>query len=133
MPRHSRPSRSDLGRRGRDSGRAAEALAALWLVLKGYRVIGFRVRTPMGEIDLVAVRRGRLVAVEVKKRPTLAEAREALSHAQRERLLRAAAWLASRRRGVSDPSPRLDLIAFAPGRAPRHLRDLAAFSDNGSG
>src|SRR3546814_11452262 len=43
-------------------------LAAWWLRLKGYRILGQRVRCARGEIDLVA-RRGRTVAfVEVKWR-----------------------------------------------------------------
>ncbi|MFW5833612.1 MAG: YraN family protein, partial [Pseudomonadota bacterium] len=53
-------------RRGHD----AEARAAWWLRLKGFRILACRYRTPVGEIDLVA-RRGRLlVFVEVKYRAT---------------------------------------------------------------
>ena len=60
-------------------GRRAETLAAWYLRLKGYRILARRYRTPVGEIDLI-VRRGRLVAfVEVKRRPTEAEAAEAVT------------------------------------------------------
>ena len=42
-------------------------------MLKGYRIVARRYRTPLGEIDLVA-RKGDLVAiVEVMARPTLAQ------------------------------------------------------------
>ena len=53
-------------------GQKAETLAALWLRLKGYRILARRFRAPPGEIDLVA-RRGRVLAlVEVKARADLA-------------------------------------------------------------
>ena len=42
-------------------GRRAEALAALWLRLKGWTILARRARTPVGEVDLVA-RRGRTLA-----------------------------------------------------------------------
>ncbi|HEU0133928.1 MAG TPA: YraN family protein, partial [Allosphingosinicella sp.] len=47
--------------RAERGGRRAEGLAALWLQLKGWKILGRRVRTPVGEVDLVA-RRGRIVA-----------------------------------------------------------------------
>ncbi|HQR90490.1 MAG TPA: hypothetical protein PLH31_14755, partial [Caulobacter sp.] len=40
------------GAKARLSGRRAEVLAAAWLMLKGYRILGFRLPTPLGEIDL---------------------------------------------------------------------------------
>src|SRR3712207_8606209 len=65
-------------RRAEQGGRRAERLAALWLQLKGWKILGRRVRTPVGEVDLVA-RRGRTVAfVEVKARATAEEAGLAL-------------------------------------------------------
>src|SRR3546814_19254911 len=55
-------------RRAERGGRRAEALAALWLRLKGWAIVARRVRTPRGEVDLVA-RRGRIIAfVEVEAR-----------------------------------------------------------------
>ena len=35
-------------------GHASESLAALWLRLKGYRILARRLKTHAGEIDLVA-------------------------------------------------------------------------------
>lgn len=63
---------SDRRRAAERRGRRGEGSAALWLSLKGYRILASRVRTPFGGIDLVALRRGVLVIVEVKARPTLA-------------------------------------------------------------
>jgi len=111
------------GTAARLSGRRGEIVAALWLMAKGYRILGFRLRTPLGEIDLVA-RRGRvLAAVEVKARTTIESALGAVSLAQRQRLRRALAALAGRRRAFAAAHLRLDLVALAPGRLPRHIPD----------
>jgi len=52
----------------------AETLAALLFRLKGYRIVASRYRTPVGEIDLVALKGKRLAFVEVKRRKTQADA-----------------------------------------------------------
>jgi len=115
--------RSLRGAAARLSGRRAEAWAALWLMLKGYRILGFRLRTPQAEIDLLAQRGGVLAVVEVKQRASLAQALEAVSFEQRERLRRAGSSLAARRRGLEGAAVRLDLVALAPGKLPRHSPD----------
>jgi len=115
--------RQARGTAARLSGRRAEVLAAAWLMLKGYRILGFRLPTPLGEIDLLAQRGRVLAVVEVKRRATLEAALDAVTGEQRGRLGRAAAHLVAHRRGLKDFEVRLDLIALAPGRRPRHLRD----------
>jgi putative endonuclease len=90
---------------------------------KGYRLLGFRLRTGGAEIDLLAVRDGVIAVVEVKRRRTLAEALEAVSWRQRRRLAVAAGSIAGRRPELAGAAVRLDLIALAPGRLPRHIRD----------
>ena len=109
------------GLRARNTGRRAEWLAAFWLMAKGYRVLGLRLKTPFGEIDLLAQRGAVLAVVEVKRRRTLEEALAAVGALQRERLARAGANLAARRSGAGTMAVRLDLIALAPGRWPRHI------------
>jgi putative endonuclease len=115
--------RKARGTAARISGRRAEVLAAAWLMLKGYRILGFRLKTPMGEIDLLALRGRTLAVVEVKQRADLASALDAVTAEQRARLRRAAAHLTANRAGLRNAMVRLDLIALAPGRRPRHLRD----------
>jgi putative endonuclease len=117
------------GTAARQSGRRAEVLAALWMMLKGYRVLGFRLRTPQAEIDLLVARRGVLAAVEVKSRTTAQAALEAVGYPQRERLRRALVAVAGRKRGFEQAQLRLDLLALAPGRFPRHIPD--AWSEDG--
>jgi putative endonuclease len=114
------------GAKARRDGRAGEWVAALYLMLKGYQILGFRLRTAQGEIDLLA-KRGRILAVvEVKRRPTLEQALDALDFAQHERLLRAGRNLAARRPALRQLDLRIDLIALAPGSIPRHVRNIAS-------
>lgn len=52
-----------------DAGRRGERIAGWWLRLKGWRILGRRVRTKAGEVDLIA-KRGTVVAfVEVSNTP----------------------------------------------------------------
>jgi len=115
--------RQARGTAARLSGRRGEVLAAVLLMAKGYRILGFRLRTRQGEIDLLAHRRGVLAVVEVKRRTTLAAALETVTLDQRERLRRAGAALAASRPALQGATVRLDLIALAPGRLPRHIPD----------
>ena len=115
--------RSRRGGLARDSGRRGEVLAALLLMLKGYRILGFRLASPQGEIDLLALKGEILAVIEVKRRATLESALEAVRSDQRERLRRAAAAVAAGRPALKAATIRLDLIALAPGRLPRHIPD----------
>lgn len=110
-------------RKARRRGLGAERIAALWLMLKGYRIVGRAVRTPVGEIDLI-VARGRLIAfVEVKRRASLAISAEAIGNRQRQRIARAAAWWMAQERGVASRDLRFDAMLIAPRRVPRHIKD----------
>jgi putative endonuclease len=115
--------RARRGRKARRDGRRGEFIAVLWLMAKGYRIIGFRMKTPLAEIDVLAVKGDVVVVVEVKHRADLGAATQAVSHRQRERLLRAARSLTVRRPDLAGAAVRLDLLALAPGRWPRHIRD----------
>lgn len=102
------------------AGRRAEVLAAWYLQLKGWRILASRVRTPVGEVDLVA-RRGRMVAfVEVKRRATVAELDFAVDHHRLKRVAAAAEALMPRYVRERD-DVRIDVILLAPRRWPRHL------------
>jgi putative endonuclease len=75
-------------------GLLAETAAALLLRLKGYRIIARRYRTPVGEIDLVALKGKRLAFVEVKQRKSVDDAGWAIPTRARRRIVRAAQyWL----------------------------------------
>jgi putative endonuclease len=98
-------------------------VAAVWLQLKGYRVLARRVRLREGEIDLIT-RRGRLVAVvEVKTRRRAETGFDALTAAAERRIAEAAsAWLDARP-GLRALELRFDLVIIAPWSWPIHVRD----------
>jgi putative endonuclease len=103
------------------AGLSAESRAAAYLIAKGYRIVARRFRSPVGEIDIVARRRGVLVFIEVKARSTLDEAAESLLVRQQRRIVAAAtAWLAGHPEDC-DSDIRFDAVLVAPGRMPRHI------------
>jgi putative endonuclease len=104
-------------------GRVAELIAAAFLMLKGYRVLARRARTPYGELDLIVVRGRRLAFIEVKYRSTLESASKSVGPVQAARMARAAehwAWEHSAYRGHRFG---LDALYIAPWHLPRHLID----------
>lgn len=103
------------------TGLSAESRAAAYLVAKGYRILARRFRSPVGEVDIVARRKGVLVFVEVKARRTLDDAAESLSPRQQRRIAAAAAaWLAANPDDAGGDI-RFDAVLVAPGRIPRHI------------
>jgi putative endonuclease len=107
------------------TGLSAESRAAAYLMAKGYRILAKRFRTPYGEIDLVARRRGLVAFIEVKARASLDEAAYAVTPRQQARIIAAAqAWLMAHPEHA-DFELRFDVVLIAPRRLPRHL--LAAF------
>lgn len=104
-------------------GRISEWLAAAAMLARGYRILGRRVRTPYGEIDLIAVRGRRLAFVEVKRRATQLEAEAALTPRQAGRIARAAEFWVSRHAAFREHDRGLDAVLVLPGRLPMHLPD----------
>ena len=124
MPRQTPPTHRLLrGRRAYAAGQGAEALAAEALTAEGWALIGQRIRTEAGEIDLIAEREGLLAFIEVKARPSLAEAAFALSPRQRARLVAAAeAWLAANP-GHGVAGMRFDVMLVAADGTIRRIAD----------
>jgi putative endonuclease len=103
-------------------GRRAEFVAVWMLRLKGYRILDRRYRTPVGEIDLIAVRAGLLVFAEVKARADKADAAWSISGRQQQRITRAAEHFLSSRERYQNHDIRFDAILVTPGRWPAHLK-----------
>ncbi len=107
-------------RQAEQRGRGAELIAMLFLIAKGYRILGRRLRTAFGEVDIAALKRGVLVIVEVKARSSRAAGIEALMPTQQQRLERAAQALAGRWRLMKLPM-RFDIIVVGAGALPHHV------------
>ncbi|WP_293876048.1 MULTISPECIES: YraN family protein [unclassified Sphingomonas] len=123
MPRPPRRSTTTAARQAAEAaGRRGERLAGWWLRLKGWTILDRRVRTPAGEVDLVA-RRGALIAfVEVKTRRTAAELDFAIDERRLARVAAAAEVLMPRYAGPGDDI-RVDVVLLAPGTRPRHIEN----------
>ena len=102
-------------------GHQAERRAALALMLKGYRILGRRVRTPVVEIDLIAKRGGTIAFVEVKARISVGAAVEAVRPSLRRRLVRGSDIWLSRNPRYAAATLRFDIMVVNPGRWPIHL------------
>lgn len=109
------------GRAEREAqGRKGEALAAWYLRFKGWRILARRVKTPRGEIDLVARRGKTVIFVEVKWRRSAADLNLAIDEYRLRRVVAAAQATAHRFAGPQDEQ-RIDVLLLAPGRFPRHM------------
>jgi putative endonuclease len=104
-------------------GRLAEKLCVWVLRLKGYTVLETGFRTRVGEVDILASRGGKLIAVEVKTRATRAAAIEAVSWRQRRRIERAAQWYMRGNPKSGEKGIRFDVFAVAPWRLPTHIEN----------
>ena len=110
------PNRMALGRWG-------EEVAADYLQQRGYTILGRNVRTPYGELDLVARRGDIMVFVEVKMRSTEAFGlpEESVTEKKREHILASAAAFLQEHPEL-DGDWQVDVIAIQPsstGRPPR--------------
>jgi putative endonuclease len=110
----------DKRRRNDAKGRRAETIAALYLQMKGYRILARRVQTRVGEIDLVARKGDTLVFVEVKARATLDSGLFALHPAARRRIEAASRVLAPRYAGRCTTT-RIDAVLVRPWALPVHM------------
>lgn len=101
-------------------GREGERLAAVWMRLKGWRVLAQRVRTPRGEIDLVCRKGGMVAFVEVKWRKRPDDLDSAIDQRRLSRVA-AAAECVAHLYARPDEDLRIDVILLAPGTLPRHI------------
>ncbi|WP_370639728.1 YraN family protein [Asticcacaulis sp. AND118] len=118
--------RAERGQKAHKRGHLSEYIALLHLMLTGHRILGFRLKTPEGEIDILTLKGQRLAVIEVKQRRTVLEALTAVSPTQRYRLWQAGQKLQARRPDLAKLSLHVDLYVVTAGGL-RHVRD--AFAD----
>lgn len=117
---------SNRQRQGRENfrrGQRAEWLAGIWLLLHGHWPIAWRYRSPVGEIDWVCRHEGGLVFVEVKNRPDLGTAGEAISLHAQHRIARAAQYFMASRPHHKPQNIRFDAVLMVPRRWPHHIKN----------
>ena len=115
--------RAATGLRAQAQGVDAETLACARLTADGWSIRARRLRTPAGEVDVVAERDGLLAFVEVKRRPTLAEAAASVGARQRARLLAAAEFLLGANPGWGRAGVRFDVIVVDDAGLVRRIAD----------
>ena len=70
-------------------GIMAERAAIFWLMLKGYRLVAQRYKSPFGEIDIIMKKRNTIIFVEVKARNNSINNHDLISTTQQKRITRA--------------------------------------------
>ena len=116
---------ADRDRRGAEQrGRRAELFAAIWLQLRGYKLLESRFRCRLGEVDLI-MRRGQTLAfIEVKQRQELTQAQTAVTAKNWRRIAMAAEVWAAQHPKAAHLDWRYDLVAITPRSFPKHYRDF---------
>jgi putative endonuclease len=115
--------RASRGRLSHSSGVGAEEAVCAALTGEGWTVLGRRMRTAAGEVDIAAEKDGLLAIIEVKHRPTLAGAAYALTRRQQIRLLAAAEILLGENPGWGQSGVRFDVVVVDHTGAVRRIAD----------
>jgi len=95
-------------------GRRAEWIAAASMMMRGYRILFVRYKTPVGEIDLIAKRGRRIAFIEVKRRKTLDEALRSITPKLQHRVHHAAALWLRRHAPQFTGDTGFDVVALVP-------------------
>ena len=102
-------------------GLLAETLAALLLRLKGHRIVAQRYKTPVGEIDLVALKGRRVAFIEVKRRRRMEDAAWTIPTRQKRRIVRAAQYWLAGHPAYAGHDIAFDVVLAAPWAWPRYI------------
>ena len=105
------------------TGRWGEEKAAAFLRRKGYKIIGMNYACRMGEIDIIARRRGLTAFIEVKRRRDTRYGRPAEAvNLEKQRRIAQAAALYMQENALEDARVRFDVIEILPDGL-RHIED----------
>jgi putative endonuclease len=125
--------RKQTGRIAYASGIAAEKAACAALEADGWVIHVRRLRTRAGEVDAVAEKSGLLSIIEVKFRPTLAEAAVALTVRQRSRLVAACEIILDAHPDWGVNGVRFDILVVDPAGRVRRIADAFRLGDDATG
>src|SRR3989338_3331290 len=95
------------------TGKLGEHLGENYLRERGYQIIERNVRSPFGEIDLVAREGNTLVFIEIKTRrdSTFGFPEEAVDSRKKDKIIRLASWYLAQHPKVN-PAVRFDVLAI---------------------
>jgi putative endonuclease len=127
------PQRRRRGQTAYANGLAAEDAACAALIGDGWTIHARRVRTAAGEVDAIAEKNGILSIVEVKSRPTLADAAIALTVRQQTRLLGACEIILAQHPEWGVNGVRFDVVMVNPAGQVRRIADAFRLGDLGEG
>jgi putative endonuclease len=102
--------------------RGREGEAAMWLVQQGWCILAERLKTPRGEIDLIARKRDLVVFIKVKWRARAANLGDAIEERRLRRVAAAAEIVARLHAGPADDLT-IDVILLAPGKKPIYIEN----------
>ncbi len=121
--------RSQRGRIAYAVGIAAEDAACAVLVKDGWTIHARRLRTKAGEVDAIAEKDGILAIVEIKARPTLAEAALSVTARQQSRLLGACDLILGEHPDWGANGVRFDILVVNPAGQVRRIADAFRLGD----
>lgn len=102
-------------------GIVSEWLACFLLMLKGYRLLYWRYRTKVGEIDLIMRRKKLVIFVEVKARKNKEVAAYSVHSRNQERVIRAAKWFLHAHPHYGNFDFRFDAVLVSCYVLPHHI------------
>jgi putative endonuclease len=121
--------RRERGRTAHATGLAAEDAACAALIADGWTIRARRLRTKAGEVDAVAEKAGILSIIEVKSRPTLAEAAIALTVRQQSRLVGACEIILAEHPEWGANGVRFDILVVNQAGRVRRIADAFRLGD----
>jgi putative endonuclease len=107
----------------RKRGQEGEDLAAAEITKRGFSVIARNVRSPCGEIDLVALDGDTLAFIEVKSWPMygIANLEYSITREKQRRIIETAKYFLYSHREYSKRPIRFDVVFLQPGKPVYHL------------
>lgn len=110
-------------------GRKSERAAEIFLRLNGYQILARRVKTPVGELDLVAKRGQSVAFIEVKARRGPGALMLAIEQIKPQRHRRAAQYWLAKNQQYASHQQQFDVIGLAPWRWPIHIQNAFMAED----
>lgn len=114
--------RSGQKQRSEQQGRDGEEMAAQILMDQGWEILAQRIKTPAGEIDLIAKQDGLIAFIEVKWRKRAADLDTAIDERRLTRVA-AATEVVAHEYATDGEDIRIDVILLAPGVPARHIEN----------